>query len=98
MESRCNVRELIKNFFHDACEMTVKTHDLHLFPVPPNRMPYNKLLTCLVFSVQIVNIMDPFFFKDLWPMYFALGQQTGGKNSVLNLQYGPRARQMRGTY
>ena len=66
--------EPIKTFFFDACQMTVKSRVLHLFPVPQTgrshivniilapffRGPYCKL-RILVFSI------------DLWPACFALG-------------------------
>ena len=49
-------REPIKNFFFDAFQMTVKMHNVHLFPVAPNRKLHNKQLISLVFSLRIVNI------------------------------------------
>ena len=66
--------EPIKTFFFDACQMTVKSRVLHLFPAPQTgrnhivniilasffRGPYCKL-RILVFSI------------DLWPAWFALG-------------------------
>ena len=67
-------RAPIKTFIFDACQMTVKSCVLHLFPVPPNRKkPYNKHLISLAFSVRTVNYGSSFFSIDLWPARFALG-------------------------
>lgn len=55
----------IRNFFFDTCQMTVKKHNEHLFQVPPNRKPHNKQFISLVFSVHIVNITDPCFFRQM---------------------------------
>ena len=58
---------------------------------PPNRKkPYNKHLISLVFSVRTVNYGSSFFSIDLWP--------AREKNSVRNLQYGPKTRIIRGIY
>ena len=57
----------------------------------PNwRKPYNKHLISLGFSVRTANYGSPFFSIDLWP--------AREKNSVRNLQYGPKTRLLRGIY
>ena len=81
-------RAPIKTFFFDACQMTVKSCVLHLFPVPRNRKkPYNKHLISLVFSVRTVNYGSSFF-----PSIY----KSMEKISVRNLQYGPKTRLIRG--
>ena len=51
--------------------------------------PYNKHLISLVFSVSTVNY---------GPRASCLGHKSMEKNSVLNLQYGPKTRLIRGIY
>ena len=67
---------------------------------PPNRKkPYNKHLISLVFLVRTVNYGSSFFSIDLWPArHKSMGKnnKTMEKNSVRNLQYGPKTRQIRG--
>ena len=53
------LREPIKNFFLDTCQMTVQMHNLHLFPVPPNRKLHNKKLISLVFLLRIIKLLRP---------------------------------------
>ena len=54
-----------------------------------NLTRYNKYLTNLVFAVRTVSYRSSFFPVDFWPAHFVLGPKSTGKNSVLNLQYGP---------
>ena len=62
---------------------------------PPNRKkPYNKHLISLVFSVRTVNYGSSFFPSIYGPRASRLGQ----KNSVRNLQHGPKTRLIRGIY
>ena len=84
-------REPIKTFFFESCQITVKSI-ARLVSGPPNRKKsYNKHLISLVFSVRTVNYGSSFFSIDLW-------HKSMEKNSVRNLQYGPKTRLIRGIY
>ena len=58
--------------------------------LPNRKKPYNKHLISLVFSVRTVNYGSSFFSR--------LGHKSMEKNSVCNLQYGPKTRLIRGIY
>ena len=54
MESHCKVLLSLwanKKFLFDTCQMTVKMHNLHLFPVPQNRKLHNKQLISLILAL-----------------------------------------------
>ena len=82
-----------KTSFFDACQMSVKSCVLHLFPVPQTgRSHIINILLASFFSVRTVNYGSSFFSIDLW----RLGHKSMEKNSVRNLQYGPKTRLIRG--
>ena len=89
-------REPIESFF--LLPLSVKSLDLHLFPILPNRKPYNKYLISLVFLICTVNYGSSFFSIDLWCHALHLDQKLIEKNWVCNLQYAPRTCLTRSIY
>ena len=71
---------------------------------PPNmKKPYNKHLISLVFTVRTalrtVNYGSSVFFPSIYgPCASRLGHKSMEKNSVRNVQYGPKTRLIRGIY
>ena len=90
-------RAPIKTFFFDTCQMTVKSCDLHLFPVPQTgRSHIINILLASFFSVHTVNYGPSFFPSIYGPRSSHLGHKSMEKNLVRNLQYGPKTPLIRG--
>ena len=77
--------EPMKTFFFDACQVTIKSRVLHLFPVPPTGRSH------------IINILLASSFRSVLQIR-AWAINGLEKNSVRNLQYGPNYRLIRGVY
>ena len=75
-------RTPIKTFFFDACQMTVKSCVLHLFPVPQTGRSHIMNILCLVFSVRAVNYGSSFFSIDLWLKREIDGKKLGPQFTV----------------
>ena len=73
-----------------------------LFPACPiNLGDITDLVNILLasFSRSMLSVTDPRFFPLIYsPHTLCLGHKSTGKNSVRNLQYGPRTRLVRGMY
>ena len=78
-------REPLKTFFFDACQMTIKSRVLNLFPVPQTGRSHIINILLVSFFRSVLLITDPRFI-------------SMEKNSVRNLQYGPKTRLIRGNY
>ena len=91
-------REPMKTFFFDACQMIVKSRVLHLFPVPQTGSHIINILLASFFRSGL-QITDPRFFPSIYGSCASLlGHKSMEKNSVRNLQYGPKTRLIRGIY
>ena len=86
-----------KNFFFWRLSNDCQIVRPALVSGPPNRKkPYNKHLISLVFSVRTVNYGSSFFPSICGPRASRLEHKSMEKNSVRNLQYGPKTRLIRG--
>ena len=90
-------RAPIKTFFFDACQMTVKSCVLHLFPVPQTGRSH-------IINILLASFFGPYcklrilvFFPSIYGQR-AWAINRWKKHSVGNLQYGPKTRLIRGRY
>ena len=87
----------IKTFFFDACQMTVKSCVLHLFPVPQTGRSHIINILLASFFWSVLSITDPRFLPSIYgPHASRLGHKSMEKNLVRNLQNVPKTRLIRG--
>ena len=89
-------RAPIKTFFFDACQKTVKSCILYLFPVPQTGRSHIINILLASFFRSVLLIRDPRFFPSIYgPHASRLGHKSMEKNLVRNLQYAPKTRLIR---
>ena len=93
-------RAPIRTFFFDACQMNVKLCVLVLFPVPQTGRSHviNILIASFFFGPYCKLRIFVFFYRFMTRPLRAWAINRWEKNSVRNLQYGPKTRLIRGIY